>query len=122
MKIWQVVDTDGAMYTTLKARPNFLKDGLDSFGASYCKTGFIFPINLRVGQIAEITVNENGTWSYEIEREEGWYFVKHKSRNEVTLWRYKSGEWHYAIGGMVDDYHFDNVKISPTRIPDECII
>lgn len=119
-KYWQAADGDGKVYIYSIAKPAL--NGRTYVAEYNCTSDFLFPIPLKPLQIAEITVCEDGTWSYEIEREEGWYFVKHKTENELTIWRYESGTWRYRIGGLVDNCHFSRVTISPTRIPDECII
>lgn len=119
-KYWQAADANGKVYIYSIAKPKL--NGRAYVAEYNCTSDFLYPITLKPLQIAEITVSENGTWSYEIERKNGWYMARHKSKNEVAFWRYESGAWYYANGGMVDDYHFDDVKISPTRIPDECII
>lgn len=124
MKIWQAIDKDGTGWTFVERKPELTPVKTWTNRCDSVFPGFLFPLHshLKPLQIAEITVCENGTWSYEIEREEGWYFVKHKTENELTIWRYESGTWRYRIGGLVDNCHFSRVTISPTRIPDECII
>jgi hypothetical protein len=91
-KYWQAVDKKDETYLFPLEKPRF-NDGMlrCSSGVSYIH--FLFPIPLKRLQIAEITVNSDGTWSYEIEREKGWYMARHKSKNEVAFWRYESGAW-----------------------------
>jgi len=115
---WQAMDKDGKMYVfngkpTLEKGCFYLLDGGD------CSMVVLFPIPLKPLQIATITVNENGTWSYEIEREEGWYMAKGRSGAEYIV-LYKNGEYtHYQCKERID---ISLYTISSTRIPDECII
>ena len=117
---WQSVDIDGTVKTWLEASPTLhIEKYYDSCG-DFIEEG-LFPIPLKPLQIAEIKVNENGTWSYEIEREEGWYIVRSKKTAEITIWQYKLSKWHYRDGDDVTT-NLRDVNISSTRIPDECII
>ena len=115
---WQSVDIDGTVKTWLEASPTLhIEKYYDSCG-DFIEEG-LFPITLKPLQIAEITVNENGTWSYEIEREEGWYMAKGRSGAEYLV-LYKNGEYtHYQCKERID---ISLYIISSTRIPDECII
>lgn len=115
---YQTVDIDGSEKSWLYGRPTLhIEKHYDSPGEFI--GGFLFPIPLKPLQIAEITVNENGTWSYEIEREEGWYMARAKAYNAVYPLQYKGGIWYSGIGNRIDAEPF---TISSTRIPDECII
>ena len=123
MKIWQTTDKDGTQKTHLTEKPFLYSDMANNkfFG---CKddtslNGFLFPIPLKPLQIAEITVCEDGTWSYEIERQEGWYWARAKATNAVYPLQYKGGIWYSGIGNRIDAEPF---TISSTRIPDKCII
>ena len=114
---WQAMDIDGTVKTWLEASPTLhIEKYYDSCG-DFIEEG-LFPITLKPLQIAEITVCENGTWSYEIEREEGWYMAKGRSNAEYIL-RYKNGQFFNYGGGAIEDRLY---TISSTRIPDECII
>ena len=124
MKIWQTIDKDGTEKTHLTEKPFLYSDMARNkfFGCKETDTAlptFLFPIDLKPLQIAEITVCENGTWSYEIEREEGWYMAKGRSGAEYLV-LYKNGEYtHYQCKERID---ISLYTISSTRIPDECII
>ena len=119
---WQSVDIDGTVKTWLEASPTLhIEKYYDSCG-DFIEEG-LFPITLKPLQIAEITVNENGTWSYEIEREEGWYMARHDEGAHYVL-LYKNGDFWISLdlnmaysGDQINHY-----TISSTRIPDECII
>lgn len=117
-KYWQAVDKKDETYLFPLEKPRF-NDGMlrCSSGVSYIH--FLFPIPLKPLQIAEITVCEDGTWSYEIERQEGWYWARAKATNAVYPLQYKGGIWYSGIGNRIDAEPF---TISQTRIPDECII
>ena len=119
---WQAMDKDGRAFLH-NERP-LLKHGcFQCTENGDCTSVILFPIPLKPLQIAEIKVNENGNWSYEIEREEGWYTVRSKETAGMTIWQYKLSKWHYRDGNKVDtDFNYHDVNISPTRIPDECII
>ena len=76
---WQAIDGDGSVCLYHTTRPNLI-NGVYGNKGDYSNE-VLFPIPLKPLQIAEITVCENGTWSYEIEREEGWYIVRHLEGN-----------------------------------------
>ncbi len=116
---WQAADSNGKVYLYNTEKPK-LNDVRGSYIVSYNYTAdFLFPIQLKPLQIAEIKVNENGTWSYEIEREEGWYMAKEKHSGFVFLSNNYGGEWKNQSGVKI---HLGLCAISSTRIPDECII
>lgn len=117
-KYWQAVDKKDETYLFPLEKPRF-NDGMlrCSSGVSYIH--FLFPIPLKPLQIAEITVNSDGTWSYEIEREEGWYMARGIENDFTYFLQYRNGEFHNSHGEKV---HTKYVTISQTRIPDECII
>ena len=124
MKIWQTIDKDGTEKTHLTEKPFLYSDMAQNkfFGCKKTDTAlptFLFPIDLKPLQIAEITVCENGTWSYEIEREEGWYMAKEKHSGFVFLSNNYGGEWKNQSGVKI---HLGLCTISSNRIPDECII
>jgi len=124
MKIWQTIDKDGTEKTHLTEKPFLYSDMARNkfFGCKETDTAlptFLFPIDLKPLQIAEITVNENGTWSYEIEREVGWYMAKEKHSGFVFLSNNYGGEWKNQSGVKI---HLGLCTISSNRIPDECII
>ena len=126
MKIWQTIDKDGTEKTHLTEKPFLYSDMARNkfFGCKETDTAlptFLFPIDLKPLQIAEITVNENGTWSYEIEREEGYYCVKYPD-NSTGFWQYKAGKWFYASSDKNVVFMPEGCTISSNRIPDECII
>ena len=119
---WQAMDANGRVFS-YNIKPALGKDKDEyrlSEGGSLSNI-ILFPVLLKPLQIAEITVNGNGTWSYEIEREEGWYIVRSKKTAEITIWQYKLSKWHYRDGDDVTT-NLRDVNISSTRIPDECII
>ena len=116
---WQAMDANGKVYLYNTEKPK-LNDVRGSYIVSYSYTAdFLFPIQLKPLQIAEITVSENGTWSYEIEREEGWYVAKEKHSGFVFLSNNYGGEWKNQSGVKI---HLGLCTISSNRIPDECII
>ena len=116
---WQAMDANGKVYLYNTEKPK-LNDVRGSYIVSYNYTAdFLFPITLKPLQIAEITVCENGTWSYEIEREVGWYIAKEKHSGFVFLSNNYGGEWKNQSGVKI---HLGLCTISSTRIPDECII
>lgn len=114
---WQAADGNGKVYLYCAKMPK-LKGNTYVAGGN-CTTEFLYPIPLKPLQIATITVNENGTWSWEIEREEGWYMAKMKSGDFRNLYLYRGGEWFSHDNTKVELKSF---TISTTRIPDECII
>ena len=122
---WQSVDIDGMVKTWLEASPTLhIEKYYDSCG-DFIEEG-LFPITLKPLQIAEIKVNENGTWSYEIEREEGWYIVRHLEGNRDSysgqgVVTYSKGKFSWLNDGEVDADDLKHLAISSTRIPDECI-
>lgn len=118
MKIyWQAMDVSGTVYV-YDTKPELNRPG-NYFTTGNASRNFLFPIPLKPLQIAEIKVNENGTWSYEIEREEGWYMAKEKHSGFVFLSNNYGGEWKNQSGVKI---HLGLCTISSTRIPDECII
>lgn len=121
---WQAMDANGKVY--LFSQKPELTDGNRYTTLANCTACFLYPINLKPLQIAEIKVNENGTWSYEIEREEGWYWAKwHKgstSNGGYTVINYKGGVWRWLSLDFPIGSDLHKLDISNTRIPDECII
>lgn len=122
MKIWQAVEYDGNKYTFLKHKPKlgYDKRRYESNGDKI--TDFLFSIPLKPLQIAEITTNEDGTWTYEIERKEGFYFVKNISSGMVLHLKYSKGSWFYPNGEEFLLSATRTYTISKNRIPDECLI
>lgn len=119
-KYWQAVDKKDETYLFPLEKPRF-NDGMlrCSSGVSYIH--FLFPIPLKPLQIAEITVNSDGTWSYETEREEGFYMANKKPDFGRGIVQYKGGKW-FDIDGAPLAISLEPYTISQTRIPDECII
>ena len=120
---WQAMDGDGKVYLFYNEKPTCDDGEYYSCHSGEYIAGITFPIPLKPLQIAEITVNENGTWSYEIEREEGWYMARHDEGAHYVL-LYKNGDFWISLdlnmaysGDQINHY-----TISSTRIPDECII
>lgn len=119
MKMWQIMIDENEKITFLNDKPFLKKNGVWANEDNDSISCFLFPVKLKPLQIAEIKVNENGTWSYEIEREEGWYMAKGRSGAEYLV-LYKNGEYtHYQCKERID---ISLYTISSTRIPDECII
>lgn len=112
---WQAMDANEEVFM-YNAKPDC--KGGEYICSDKCTPTFLFPIPLKPLQIAEIKVCENGTWSYEIEREEGYYMAKGRSGAEYIL-RHKNGQFFHYGGGAIEDGLY---TISSTRIPDECII
>jgi hypothetical protein len=126
---WQAVDGNGKVFS-YNIKPVIGKDKDEyrlSEGGSLSNI-ILFPIPLNPLQIAEIKVNENGTWSYEIEREEGWYMAKWSDKIDTAPDRknifieYKCGKYLFPGGKEISLSDFAELTISTTRIPDECII
>jgi hypothetical protein len=115
---WQTMDKGGKMYV-FNGKPTLVKGCFYLLDGGDCSMVVLFPIELKPLQIAEITVNENGTWSWEIEREDGWYFAKEKSSERIFLANNKRGKWTNQSGIKIE---LNLCEISSTRIPDECII
>lgn len=115
---WQAMDKCGDVYLFHTTKPT-LEDGEIWDNVGSCDNDILFPIPLKPLQIAEIKVNENGTWSYEIEREEGWYMAVGLTNGMRYILQYKNKCWFYANDGGATNGNF---TISSTRIPDECII
>ena len=113
-KYWQAVDAGGGEYLH-GCKPTLINS--ERWDGDSVVSPLIFPIPLKPLQIAEITVCENGTWSYEIEWEEGWYMAK--ETGDMIFVRYKDGKWTYPSGAHANKYE---LTISHNRIPDECII
>ena len=119
MKMWQIMIDENEKITFLNDKPFLKKNGVWANEDNDSISCFLFPVKLKPLQIAEITVCENGTWSYEIEREEGWYMAKEKHSGFVFLSNNYGGEWKNQSGVKI---HLGLCTISSTRIPDECII
>ena len=91
MKIWQIKIDDKEEITFFNDKPFLKKNGIWDNENGDSVSCFLFPVPLKPLQIAEITVNENGTWSWEIEREIGWYLTERKL-NEYAVARFWNGE------------------------------
>lgn len=117
---WQAMDSDGKVYLFYNEKPTCDDGEYYSCHSGEYIAGITFPIPLKPLQIAEVKVNENGTWRYEIERENGWYMAKAKTNNSTTkVVKYEKPHFHdYDGNWCATDYY----TISTTRIPDECII
>jgi len=116
---WQAMDSDGKVYLFYNEKPTCDDGEYYSCHSGEYIAGITFPIPLKPLQIATITVNENGTWAWEIEREEGWYMAVSECDTALPL-SYKGGSWYYYDGVQVSKP--SGFTISSTRIPDECII
>lgn len=120
-KYWQAADKDGET-KIYNVKPELSCEDHYHSNRGICTKNLLFPIPLKPLQIAEITVNENSTWSYEIEREEGWYMAKSVNGNEY-IFKYKDGDFfRFNSGKAVAKEDYSHFQISNTRIPDECII
>ena len=120
---WQTIDSFGKLETYTENKPKAYTDNqgrtrFDATSSKYLGDFHLFPMVLKPLQIAEITVCENGTWSYEIEREVGWYMAKEKHSGFVFLSNNYGGEWKNQSGVKI---HLGLCTISSNRIPDECI-
>ena len=113
---WQAMDSDGQVVLYHTEKP--VSNGVNFGNRGQYDCYILFPIPLKPLQIAEINVCENGTWSYEIEREVGWYMAKEKHSGFVFLSNNYGGEWKNQSGVKI---HLGLCTISSTRIPDECI-
>ena len=112
------MDGNGNVYTYHTFKPCIENDYYTN--GNYCD--ILFPIPLKTLQIAEITINEDGTWTYEIERKEGFYFVKNISSGMVLHLKYSKGSWFYPNGEEFLLSATRTYTISKNRIPDECLI
>lgn len=119
-KYWQAVDKDGGVFIYTQKPKKGNLERYDPNGA-ICSWFFLYPIPLKPLQIAEITVCADGTWSYEIEREEGYYMANKKPDFGRGIVQYKGGKW-FDIDGAPLVISLEPYTISQTRIPDECII
>ncbi len=125
MKIWQAMDIDGNITAFTGYKPMFdkLRDKyLPHSSLTKILDGFVLPIRLKPLQIAEITFHDGGTWTYEIERKEGFYFVKNISSGMVLHLKYSKGSWFYPNGEEFLLSATRTYTISKNRIPDECLI
>lgn len=123
MKIWQAIDKDGTGWTFVERKPELTHVKTWTNRCDSVFPGFLFPLHshLKPLQIAEITVTAGGTWSYEIEREEGFYMANKKPDFGRGIVQYKGGKW-FDIDGAPLAISLEPYTISKTRIPDECII
>jgi len=120
-KYWQAVDADGENATFCEEKPCLINGNTYVNKQKHYIRGFLFPIPLKPLQIAEITVSADGTWSYEIEREEGFYMANKKPDFGRGIVHYKGGKW-FDIDGAPLVISLEPYTISQNRIPDECII
>lgn len=118
---WQAMDADGGEYLH-GCKPVLINserwDGDDKVSL------LIFPIKLKPLQLAKITITPDGKWHAEIEteREEGYYVAKFKDGDKTVL-RYKDGTWEWFNDGVtIEPLDIEDLTVSSTRIPDECII
>ena len=127
MKIWQAMDDN--VYTYHEIKPSLklsMKNGNYANGENI--STIKFPIQLKRLQIAEITINEDGTWTYEIEREDGLYIIKYED-GSIDIVQSYNNFWIYpnslkVYNGEIRHYrvHMSKFTISKKRIPDECLI
>lgn len=119
-KYWQAADKDGET-KIYNVKPELSCEDHYHSNRGICTKNLLFPIPLKPLQIAEITVTAGGTWSYEIEREEGFYMANKKPDFGRGIVQYKGGKW-FDIDGAPLAISLEPYTISKTRIPDECII
>lgn len=123
---WQAMDNDGKVYLYSTEKPKL--KGNTYVAEDNCTSDFLYPINLKPLQIATIAVNDNGTWTWEIEREEGWYSAAWTQKTELgtcvktVFIKYENGFYYYPSRAEVSQRELKELTISTTRIPDECII
>jgi len=120
---WQAMDGDGKVYLYSTEKPKL--KGNTYVAEDNCTSDFLYPINLKPLQIATITVNENGTWSWEIEREEGWYMARWSDKIDTLtniFIKYENGFYYYPSRAEVSQRELKELTISSIRIPDKCII
>ena len=125
---WQTMDKDRTV-NLFSSKPRLC---INHYHKENMSDGFIegaiFPIPLKPLQIATITVNENGTWAWEIEREEGWYMARWSDKidtltnSKSVFVRRENGKYVFPSSKELSDYDLEQLTISSTRIPDECII
>ena len=118
---WQSVDIDGTVKTWLEASPTLhIEKYYDSCG-DFIEEG-LFPITLKPLQIAEITVCENGTWSYEIEREEGWYMCFDTDKISPIVLQWTGGIFKAANGAsFTEDWFKCNGWICEDKIESQLL-
>lgn len=125
---WQAMDGDGKVYLFHDEKPTCDDGEYYSCHSGKYTDGITFPIPLKPLQIAEITVNDNGTWTWEIEREEGWYSAAWTQKTELgtcvktVFIKYENGFYYYPSRAEVSQRELKELTISSTRIPDKCII
>lgn len=123
---WQAMDVSGTVYL-YDTKPELNRPG-NYFTTGNASRNFLYPIELKPLQIATITVSENGTWSWEIEREEGWYMARWSDKidtltnSKSVFVRRENGKYVFPSSKELSDYDLEQLTISSTRIPDECII
>ena len=119
---WQAADANGKVYLYNTEKPK-LNDVRGSYIVSYNYTAdFLFPIQLKPLQIAEIKVNENGTWSYEIEREEGWYMCFDTDKISPIVLQWTGGIFKAANGAsFTEDWFKCNGWICEDKIESQLL-
>ena len=117
---WQAMGVSGTVYV-YDTKPELNTPG-NYFATGNASGNFLFPIPLKPLQIAEITVCENGTWSYEIEREEGWYMCFDTDKISPIVLQWTGGIFKAANGAsFTEDWFKCNGWICEDKIESQLL-
>ena len=124
---WQTIDSFGKLETYTENKPKAYTDNqgrtrFDATSSKYLGDFHLFPMVLKPLQIAEITVNGNGTWSYEIEREEGWYMCFDTDKISPIVLQWTGGIFKAANGAsFTEDWFKCNGWICEDKIESQLL-
>ena len=124
---WQTIDSFGKLETYTENKPKAYTDNqgrtrFDATSSKYLGGFHLFPMVLKPLQIAEITVCENGTWSYEIEREEGWYMCFDTDKISPIVLQWTGGIFKAANGAsFTEDWFKCNGWICEDKIESQLL-
>ena len=124
---WQTIDSFGKLETYTENKPKAYTDNqgrtrFDATSSKYLGDFHLFPMVLKPLQIAEITVCENGTWSYEIEREEGWYMCFDTDKISPIVLQWTGGIFKAANGAsFTEDWFKCNGWICEDKIESQLL-
>ena len=117
---WQAMDSDGQVVLYHTEKP--VSNGVNFGNRGQYDCYILFPIPLKPLQIAEITVNEDGTWSYEIEREEGWYMCFDTDKISPIVLQWTGGIFKAANGAsFTEDWFKCNGWICEDKIESQLL-
>ena len=119
---WQAMDGDEKVYLFYNEKPTCDDGEYYSCHSGEYTAGITFPITLKPLQIAEITVCENGTWSYEIEREVGWYMCYDTGKLSPIVLQWVGGIFKAANGAsFTEDWFKCNGWICEDKIESQLL-